>query len=80
MSVTLASAALIIILWALIIRLRHGTVRGWTSLIVTILLVGGVQTLILGIIGESIGRLFIEVKRRPLSLVREKISPLVRRN
>ena len=44
--------------------------RGWTSLIVTILLVGGVQTLILGIIGEYIGRLFLEVKRRPLYLIR----------
>jgi len=69
-SVALLSAALLITLWALLTWFNHGTVRGWTSLIVTILLVGGVQTLILGIIGEYMGRLFIEMKRRPLYLVR----------
>jgi dolichol-phosphate mannosyltransferase len=69
-SAGLLGAALLITLWALITWLCHGTVRGWTSLIVTILLVGGVQTLILGIIGEYIGRLFLEVKRRPLYLIR----------
>jgi dolichol-phosphate mannosyltransferase len=69
-SAGLLGAAFLITLWALITWLGHGTVRGWTSLIVTILLVGGVQTLILGIIGEYIGRLFLEVKRRPLYLIR----------
>ena len=69
-SVALLSAVLLITLWALLTWFNHGTVRGWTSLIVTILLVGGVQTLILGIIGEYMGRLFIEMKRRPLYLVR----------
>jgi len=51
--------------------MRNGTVRGWTSLIVTVLFIGGIQTLILGIIGEYIGRLLLEVKRRPLYLIRE---------
>ena len=69
-SAGLLGAALLITLWAVIVWLCHGTVRGWTSLIVTILLVGGVQTLVLGIIGEYIGRLFLEVKRRPLYLIR----------
>lgn len=73
-SAGLLGAALLITLWAVITWLCHGTAREWTSLIVTILLVGGVQTLILGIIGEYIGRLFIEVKRRPLYLVREETS------
>jgi dolichol-phosphate mannosyltransferase len=71
---TLASAGLlgtasILTLWA-VIRHLQGTVQGWPSTIVTILFVGGVQTLVLGIIGEYVGRLFLEVKRRPLYLVR----------
>ena len=70
-SAALLSAALLVTLWAVVTWLYHGTVRGWTSLIVTVLLVGGVQTFILGIIGEYIGRLFIEAKRRPLYLVRD---------
>jgi glycosyltransferase involved in cell wall biosynthesis len=69
-SAGLLGAAFLITVWALLTWASNGTVRGWTSLIVTILLVGGVQTLILGIIGEYIGRLFLEAKRRPLYLVR----------
>jgi polyisoprenyl-phosphate glycosyltransferase len=68
-SAGLLGAAFLLTLWA-VIRHLQGTVQGWPSTIVTILFVGGVQTLVLGIIGEYIGRLFIEVKRRPLYLVR----------
>jgi dolichol-phosphate mannosyltransferase len=70
-SAGLLGAAFALTVWAVVVWLLHGTVRGWASLIVTILVVGGVQTLILGIIGEYIGRLFIEMKRRPLYLVRD---------
>jgi len=70
-SAGLIGTAMLITLWAIVTWPYHREVRGWTSLIVTILFVAGVQTLILGIIGEYIGRLFIEVKRRPLYLVRQ---------
>ncbi len=44
---------------------------GWTALIMTVLILGGVQLLCLGIIAEYIGRIFEEVKQRPLYVVRE---------
>jgi dolichol-phosphate mannosyltransferase len=47
------------------------TVQGWTSLIVVILFVGALQLFVLGIIGEYLGRLFIESKGRPLYTVSE---------
>ncbi len=47
---------------------------GWTALILTILVLGGVQLLSLGIIAEYIGRIFEEVKRRPLYVVRDLIG------
>lgn len=46
---------------------------GWTSLLITILILGGVQLFSLGIIGEYLGRIFIETKRRPHYLVRERV-------
>ncbi len=60
----------------IIIRtIMHGTdVPGYASLLVFILLVGGVQMIILGILGEYIGRIFIEVKNRPLYIVEKKVN------
>lgn len=48
------------------------TVAGWTSLIIVILFVGALQLLVLGIIGEYLGRLFLESKGRPLYIISEK--------
>jgi glycosyltransferase involved in cell wall biosynthesis len=48
--------------------------RGIPSLIVVILLLGGIQLICVGIIGEYVGRIYDEVKRRPLYVVREKAN------
>lgn len=50
------------------------TVQGWTSLMVVVLFLGGVQLLALGIIGEYIGRTYDESRRRPLYLVGRAIG------
>jgi glycosyltransferase involved in cell wall biosynthesis len=53
----------------------HGIdVPGYASLIVSITFFAGVQMLSLGILGEYIGRIFAEVKRRPLYLVAERLE------
>lgn len=49
-------------------------VKGFPTLIVTVLILGGLQLMAIGIIGEYLGRLFIESKRRPLYLM-EKYQP-----
>ncbi|ACB95281.1 glycosyltransferase family 2 protein [Beijerinckia indica] len=51
------------------------SVPGYASLIVSITFFAGVQLLSLGILGEYIGRIFTEVKRRPLYLVQEFVGP-----
>jgi dolichol-phosphate mannosyltransferase len=63
-------------LYAIYVRLAYGTPPpGWTSLMVAMLFLGGVQLLTLGIIGEYVGRVFDEVKQRPLYVVEEASDP-----
>jgi glycosyltransferase involved in cell wall biosynthesis len=50
-------------------------VRGYPTLIVVVLFLGGLQLMALGIIGEYLARMFIEVKQRPLYLVAESLPP-----
>ncbi|MBA7710757.1 hypothetical protein ES703_119703 [subsurface metagenome] len=68
----MASFGFVIMLQAVIEYLfTERTVPGWTSTIMAIVLVGGVQLIILGIIGEYLGRMFIESKKRPHYIIRE---------
>jgi polyisoprenyl-phosphate glycosyltransferase len=48
--------------------------RGWASLFVAVLFMGGVQLLTLGVMGEYLGRIYTEVKRRPLYAVQERLG------
>lgn len=49
-----------------------GSVTGWASLVCIILFIGGIQLLVLGIIGKYIFKIFLETKKRPAYIVKEK--------
>ena len=55
-------------------RLTGNVVSGWTSMMCVMLFFFGVTIMSLGVVGEYIGRIFIEVKARPLYLIDEKIN------
>lgn len=75
LGVGLGSAGFVYALFLVALRLRHGVpVPGWTALIVVTLLLGGVQLLILGIIGEYLWRTLDETKRRPLFVVEKVVG------
>ncbi len=57
------------------ILLHHEIPPGWASLIVSVVLFGGIQLIVLGMIGEYLGRLFLTQARRPQFVVREVLGP-----
>ena len=68
--VSLAYAA-----WALFGKLvLHNTVQGWTTTVVLVALLASVQLLMIGILGEYVGRIYEQVKQRPLYLVGERVN------
>ena len=65
--------SIISILFIIIRKLTvGGSVTGWASMVSIILLIGGLQLLSLGIIGKYIAKIFLETKKRPVYIVKEK--------
>ncbi|MEH7179419.1 glycosyltransferase family 2 protein [Neobacillus vireti] len=74
-----------IAVYTLFSKIFSYTVSGWTSLMLSIWIVGGVQLIALGIIGEYIGKIFKEAKRRPRYTIehnsyyeKQKVTPMDR--
>lgn len=55
-------------------RIGWGPVPGYTNIVIAVLFLGGVQLLCLGILGEYIGRIYANVKGRPLTVISERIG------
>ena len=72
-----SAVAFVYILWIMTKTLLFGDpVAGYPMLMVTVLFFAGVQLIFLGVIGEYLGRVYEEVKGRPLFLVREEVSTM----
>lgn len=70
-----AGLAMLGICYALVLRvLTHVWVPGWTLLFIACSFIGGIQLASLGVLGEYIGRIYGEAKRRPLYVVRERFG------
>lgn len=60
------------IIWAIVSSIMGMTVAGWSSLFCIVCLLGGLQLLALGIIGEYIGKLYLESKHRPRYIIEKR--------
>ena len=63
---------LIIAVWAVIEAILGNTVAGWTSTICVVCLLGGIQLISLGVIGQYVGKTYLESKRRPRYIISQK--------
>ena len=63
------------IIWAFVMRLTsHNWVPGWTATIIAVLFLGGIQLVCTGILGEYIGRTYMQSKGRPLYIISERVG------
>ena len=62
----------LLVIWAVVGKIQGSTVSGWSSTISIICFLGGVQLLSLGIIGEYIGKIYLETKARPRYIISER--------
>lgn len=60
------------IVWSVIMHLMNRSVAGWSSMTCIICLLGGVQLMCLGVLGEYIGKIYMEVKHRPRYIISER--------
>jgi len=73
----IASAGLSIALtfWTLFVRIfTNEAVKGWSSLMLAVLFIGGIQLFAIGILGEYVGRIFEQTKNRPLYLIKKSLG------
>ena len=72
---TVATLSIAYAVWAVIVHfVLHQTVPGWTATVVLIALLSSVQLLMIGILGEYVGRIYEQVKGRPLYVVRDRVN------
>jgi dolichol-phosphate mannosyltransferase len=70
----LAAISLVGILIAIVLRIMHGAIVGQATTLILVLFMGGIQLIFLGVIGEYLGRIYDEVRARPLYIVREVLE------
>lgn len=74
LGVFIFGVSLIMLIYFLIRHFMGATVPGWTSTILSIWAIGGLQLLAIGVIGEYIGKIYLETKQRPKYIIEEYLK------
>jgi hypothetical protein len=67
-------ASVLAIIWVIIGHFMGNTTNGWSSTVCAIFFMGGVQLLSLGVIGEYVGKIYLEAKHRPRYIISDRIG------
>jgi glycosyltransferase involved in cell wall biosynthesis len=70
--ILMSIASVLGLIWSVVSKLLGNTVVGWTSIVAAICLLSSIQLICLGIIGEYIGKIYMEVKKRPRYIISER--------
>lgn len=68
--------SVIAFIWSFVVKVADLSVSGWSSTMCSIWLIGGLQLLCLGIIGEYVGKIYAEVKQRPRFIVADFLNDI----
>lgn len=68
------------VIWSIIIQLTGHAVAGWSSMTSIICFIGGIQLICLGVLGEYIGKIYMEVKARPRYIISERTDDKIEEN
>ncbi len=75
LGLAISTLAFFLTCWAVFAAIAlHATIPGWASTVVPIYLISGVQLLCVGVIGEYVGKVYLETKRRPRSHISEMLN------
>lgn len=64
------------VIWSVVVSLLGNSVAGWASMVSIICFIGGIQLICLGVIGEYIGKIYMEVKARPRYIISERTGDI----
>ena len=74
LGVVIFALSLVMLLWTLVRWIAGATVSGWASLMCSIWMIGGIQLLALGVIGEYMGKVYSEAKARPRFIIERVLN------
>ena len=75
LGMTVSFISFLFIVWILIQYFSGHTVQGWASISAIVCLMGGIQLICAGVIGEYIGKIYLETKARPRYIISERTEP-----
>lgn len=75
LGVGIAALSFLGVLWSIVVALTGNAISGWASTVCIVCFIGGIQLICLGVIGEYVGKIYLEVKARPRYIISDRTDP-----